>query len=355
MRRLSKATETIIWFFCGLCILLQPKAAAEGVAAGLQACLGAILPSLFPFFILTDYWVQAGYVQRLSMLASPFMRRFFHLPGAAAAALILGSVGGYPIGAKTAAQLCASGQLSKDDAEQTLYFCNNAGPAFVLGVIGNSVFRDIKLGVLLYIIHLISAYCVGFLLRPKKKIKEAKIMSDTVGNTNIANRITSAITNGGQTAILVCTYVVFFAIVTRCVQNYIPNRLLSTLIMGTIELTSGMISLSALSVTGAQKFVLAAALLSLGGLCVFLQSASILYSAGLDVKKLLVGKGLQCFFSTCFSILISPILPTPLPCAAIGLNPWKYLYQQIAVIILISILTAIFLKESSGNMENNQV
>ena len=69
------------------------------------------------------------------------------------------------MGARTAIALYEKGQCSKTEAERLLAFCNNSGPAFIFGVVGAGVFASGKIGLLLYLIHLLASLCVGVLFR----------------------------------------------------------------------------------------------------------------------------------------------------------------------------------------------
>ncbi len=69
------------------------------------------------------------------------MAPLFRAGGACSSALALGFVGGYPVGARTAIALYENGQCSKTEAERLLAFCNNSGPAFILGGGGH---RDLR-------------------------------------------------------------------------------------------------------------------------------------------------------------------------------------------------------------------
>ncbi|MFQ6978139.1 MAG: hypothetical protein ACLRSD_15170 [Oscillibacter sp.] len=88
----------------------------------------------------------------------------FGLSGAGAAALALGLCGGYPVGARTAAELVENGALSQEEGERLLAFCNNAGPGFLLGVCGAGVFSSSRAGAALYLIHVAAALCAGLLI-----------------------------------------------------------------------------------------------------------------------------------------------------------------------------------------------
>ncbi len=93
------------------------------------------------------------------------MRPLFHVSGACASAFALGFIGGYPVGAKTAISLYENGMCTKTEAERLLAFCNNSGPAFILGVVGAGVFASSRVGVLLYLAHAAASICIGILFR----------------------------------------------------------------------------------------------------------------------------------------------------------------------------------------------
>ena len=45
------------------------------------------------------------------------------------------------------------------EAERLLAFCNNSGPAFILGVVGVGVFGSSRVGLLLYLAHAAASIC----------------------------------------------------------------------------------------------------------------------------------------------------------------------------------------------------
>ena len=121
---------------CTLALLCWPKEISAAVQEGLKLCYNVIIPSLFPFFILSSLMISLGLAGYLGRLFEPVMRPLFRLPGSCAAVLALGFVGGYPIGARSALTLYESGGCTKTECERLLAFCNNSGPAFILGVVG---------------------------------------------------------------------------------------------------------------------------------------------------------------------------------------------------------------------------
>ena len=92
-------------------LLGWPAETTEGVRAGLETCAEVITPSLFPFFVLGGAITELGIPQRLSRSLSEPMSRLFGVSGAGASALVIGVLGGYPLGAATAAGPCGAGGI----------------------------------------------------------------------------------------------------------------------------------------------------------------------------------------------------------------------------------------------------
>ena len=98
-------------------------------------------PRPVPLFLaVSGLLVSLGFGAWLSPCLRGLMGPLFRLPGQAAGALVLGLVGGYPIGARTAAELYRQGELTRSEALRLLAFCNNSNPVFLVSVLGAGVF-----------------------------------------------------------------------------------------------------------------------------------------------------------------------------------------------------------------------
>ena len=109
-----------------LVLILDSGLALEGARDGLTLCIQTVIPSLFPFFVLSSVLLSALSEQDsilIKLLAKKLM-----IPQRAASLVIPGFLGGYPVGAKCVADLYESRQISKKDAQRLLAFCSNAGP-----------------------------------------------------------------------------------------------------------------------------------------------------------------------------------------------------------------------------------
>ena len=120
----------------------------------LNICATLILPSLFPFFVISILLAKLGFPKYLEKLFAPAAAKIFSVSGAGISALFVGLCGGYPMGAAYIAQLYEDKIIRREEAEHLLAFCNNSGPAFIVGVMGAGVFKSAKIGLLLYAVHI---------------------------------------------------------------------------------------------------------------------------------------------------------------------------------------------------------
>ena len=118
-------------------LLWRSAVAAEAVRRGLTLCARSVIPALFPYFVVSGLFISLGFADGVGRRLEPLTRRLFGVGGAGASAFFLGLLGGYPVGGRTVGQLYRAGRLSKNEAERLLAFCNNAGPSFILGVVGD--------------------------------------------------------------------------------------------------------------------------------------------------------------------------------------------------------------------------
>ena len=203
---------------CALALICWPKEVSTAVQEGLQLCYNVILPSLFPFFILTSLVISLGLAGYLGRLLEPVMRPLFHVGGSCAAALALGFVGGYPVGARAALTLYEEGQCTRTECERLLAFCNNSGPAFILGVVGAGVFADSRVGLLLCLVHAAASLCVGLVFRFYHRGEEKgglRRASSPIAAQRFTTAFTGAVKGAVTSTLNICAFVVCFTVIIR--------------------------------------------------------------------------------------------------------------------------------------------
>ena len=274
-------------------LALHPGESAEAARQGLRLCFETVLPSLFPFFVLSSLFLSTGAAARFGHALEGVMRPLFRLSGAGAGALVLGLAGGYPVGARTAAELYRRGSLTREEAERLLSFCNNAGPGFVMGICGGAVFGSVRAGALLCLIHAVSALLTGFLLsRPGRapQASAARGGSFPAAPEPRAGLFPAAVRDSFAAAWSVCGFVVIFAVLLRFLSLILPPH---PLLLGFAELTNGVLALS----PDRGGFMTCAALLGWGGLSVHAQTLSVLEDTDLSPRRYFLGKAVQALLS----------------------------------------------------------
>ena len=296
--------------FCLLSLLFLPDVGTQAARDALALCAQTVIPSLFPFFVLSSLLVSCGAADALSHLLAPLMRPLFGLSGTGAAALGLGLCGGYPVGARTAAVLTESGALSREEGERLLAFCNNAGPGFLLGICGGAVFSSPRAGAALYLIHTASALFTGMLLTRRLPPLRAEAFQAAKRRSPVSlSAALPAAVQGALTGILnVCAFVVAFQVFTRLLLCALPTpfraSLPCALLIGFFELTSGVMALP----NTPAGFLACAALLAWGGLSVHCQALGALRTSPLHGRYYLRGKAVQTLLSLLFALPALPFL-----------------------------------------------
>ena len=147
-----------------LVLILDAQTAVSGAKAGIELCLGTVIPSLFPFFVLSML-LTSSLVGRSSRFLGP-LGKFCGMPAGSESLLAVGLLGGYPVGAQNISRAREAGQLSGEDARRLLGFCNNAGPAFLFGMAA-AQFTEWWMGWALWGIHILSALLTTRMLGEK--------------------------------------------------------------------------------------------------------------------------------------------------------------------------------------------
>jgi len=293
-----------------------PREVLTAARAGLMLWFENVLPSLLPFMIATHLLISLGFARFLGGLLRPVMRIVFGLPGEGGFALLMGLSSGYPLGAKTVADLLRDGMIKKRHAQHLLGFCNNAGPLFIVGVIGIGMFSNARIGYLLWAGHVFGAIVLGILLRGKyflhhhdeiiihSKQNNHKMELLTDADISIAKVLGDAVKNAMEAITFVGGLIIFFSVVAHSISIILPLWMLPTAV-GLLEITNGI--QAAAQQGGLAAIILTSALIGFGGLSVHAQAAHFLMGTGLRLKHYLICKILHALLATGITLFLYKI------------------------------------------------
>ena len=274
----------------GVLVLFLAEAGFVRAAAAeaLSLCARSVIPALFPFLVVSSLLLSLGLGELLSPMLAGLMEPLFRVDGVGSSALLLGLVGGYPIGAKTAADLYRGGRLSRPEAERLLAFCNNSNPVFLISVLGVGVFGSVRAGVWLWLIHLLSALLTGLLFRnhggPARRQAGGTAAFQAV---SLSAAFVAAVRESLSGMLSVCAFVTFFYVLARPLASLVGW--LGPVLVGLTEL----FSLTPLLRPDRFGFILASAMAGWGGLSVLCQTAAVLEGSGLRLQSCVAGQAVQ--------------------------------------------------------------
>ncbi len=298
MKKHLSLLGTVILF---LVLIAKSAPAAQGVREGLSLCAATLIPSLFPFFTLANLLSELGLPDLLGEKLTPLTKKLFHISGCGAQAFLLGICGGYPLGASVVADLRRRELVSRTEGERLLAFCNNSGPAFILGATGG-VFRSPKAGILLYLTHILGAVCVGLLFRGKPAPETT--IPPKAAPLSFSAAIPKALTRALSTTLSVCGYVIFFRAIMALIP--LPDTLppiTQALFSGFWELAGGIASLQGAS-PNPKTLAAAAFLLGWGGVSVHLQTIGVVADTDIKTARHLAGRALCGIFAAAFTYVL---------------------------------------------------
>ena len=288
----------LIWF------LADAERVRRAAAEALILCGSSVIPALFPFLAVSALLISLGFGDWVSPHLAGLMA-LFRLPGSAGSALLLGLAGGYPIGARTAADLYEKGLLTSGEAERLLAFCNNSNPVFLVSVLGAGVFGSVRAGIYLWLIHILSALLAGLFFRGKRKqTAPLRVTRRTPCQElpSLPAALVRAVQGSALSMLSVCAFVVLFYVLAQPLGGL--GGELGPALVGLTEL----FSLTPMLTPSAPGFILASGCAGWGGLSVLCQTAAVLDGSGLRLRNCVLGKALQGALAALLAALVQRFL-----------------------------------------------
>lgn len=335
MKQSYRVLKILISVIVLIILIIKSEIVVSAATEGLALCIRVIIPTLFPFFVVTTYMNQM--LLGMSVPGIRILCRALKIPHGGDSLLLLGLTGGYPVGAQLIGNSYRRNGLTRHTAEILLGYCSNAGPAFIFGVAG-TLFGSIKHPLILWLIHVLSALITGYLL-PKP------IQREINQEQNQCVTVMAAVRQSIGICASVCACIVLFKAILSIAETVFTQKCM-TLLSGFLELSNGCMQLVDFPCP-ADRFLLCSAFLSFGGLCVMLQTASVTGKLGLGLY--IPGKIMQTIISLLLSILLSPILFPE------SLHFLQMSHYYLILFIPVLLLTRKYTEKRCGNPNKNKL
>lgn len=321
MKKFMRFISSLLCLSFFFLLLIYSDTARLATISGLKNCYNIIIPALFPFFVVSGVLTKLGIVSYIGKILSPIMTRIFKISPATSACFLISICGGYPLGAATLADLYRQDEISLNEATRVLPFCNNTGPAFIISAIGISVFHSLKIGVFLYIIHILSALTLALILAPKN-VPETSAYRQKTEIMPFHKAFTASVKTATTNIISVCSFVVAFTILCAIlsetgVMSYVilnlsallPLEVSSTraLVYGFLELGTGISVMLGLDAS-AINLAIASFVVTFGSISVHFQTASVLASTDIKTAQHTVGRFICGLISAVYVLIFAKFI-----------------------------------------------
>lgn len=316
----TAATVMASLFFIAL-LLKNPDISIQYVTRGLRLCCTAVIPTLFPFMVLSELLVRTGGGELMGRALAAPMRALFGLSGAGSCAFLLGAVCGFPVGTRAAVMLYDRGLLERSEAERLISFCNYPSSAFMISATGAALWQNRQLGAAMYASVLAAGVLAGIIsgIPARRAAKKEGVVPTDMPHTvrkPQPTALSDSVTAAATSTLNVCAYVAFFSCVVGCISHILarisPSRTVEAAIYSFFELTSGAAA-SAAVVPSRAGILMCTAAAGWSGLSVALQVFSVCSSSERPHPRMtayLVSKAVQAPVAAILMSILLRLFPT---------------------------------------------
>lgn len=308
-------------------ILSSLENSMSSAKEGLYIWLNLLLPSLFPFVLISNLLISFGFVNFLGKFLEPIMRPIFKVSGNGIFPFLISMLSGYPVGAKLSANLRTKNLISQVEGNRLISFSSTSGPLFILGTVMIGMV-GINAAPLFIIPHYLGVITVGIFSRFYGGKYENKIYSNKTNKKEaeyktLGNSMGFAVKDSMNSMLLIGGYVIIFTVIINLVLNSnnfsniiysfssllkINPEILKGLFAGIIELTNGCYIISTLDIDLIYKILIINFLIGWGGLSINSQAISFISQTDLKIGIYLISKVFHGIFSTLYTYIMYLVL-----------------------------------------------
>lgn len=304
----------IIVFFLGI-LFLFPSICFSGAKKGLELWFNILLPSLLPFLILSNLILTLDLLSYIVPGLSILFSGIFGVSKIACYPVLLGFLSGFPIAAKSCADLVKDNKISVQEGQYLLCFVNNASPMFITTYLSCQCIKMPQYKFYIYGIIICSSFLTSLVYRifiPHSHTCTS--LSDHLttcsdSSLSFVQALDHSILQSTRILIKIGGYIILFSILTSLILS-LPNipDTLRFFSLSVLELTNGSYHLNISSLTLESKIILSIAMTAFGGFCSIFQTQSVIAKSGLSIKTYVIFKFIQAILTVPLSLLLLIII-----------------------------------------------
>lgn len=318
--KFKKLLNIFIFLLLLTLLLIYSKQNFECVKESLSTFFSSVFPSLFPFILFTEITLKTNVLDYISRIVGNLISKIFKISKNSTAAVLIGFLCGFPMGAKTVISLYKKNIIDRNEALKLLTFTNNCNPVFILSTIGVGIFFDIKIGIILLISHYLSAIIIGILvshnLMPyiiheneiilnkfNKKCEENLKFSSSFEIIKVSIRDTFV------ALMMILGFIIIFNLIFNILNILLlylnVNNSIISVVSGIFEMTKGIKDIYLdINLDYKLKICLASFITGFSGFCIIFQIFSCIHDEKFKLNNLIKSKLIHGIFSGIISYLL---------------------------------------------------
>lgn len=344
----NKYKKLLVVFVFVIIILLMffSNLTKQGVARGLIISTNVIIPSLFPFMVCVMIIIKYKFEYKNKVLNIILSRLFGHNFNMFFT-FLLSMLGGYPIGAKMINELYNQKTINEQTANIMLMYCVNAGPAFIVCVVGD-ILGSKKLGVVLLIAHLLSSVLIALFYSFKIKKETYITKKADITSQSFSKNIVDSVNDATKSVIGICSFIVLFSVITTYFDYFLSKLPILNNISAFLEITTSLYKI--------QNYYFVSFLLGFSGVSIWCQIFSLSCSFKLDIGRFIKGRTLHGLISVFITKIILSIFKIKVSTFSNNVNFIKdYMYSNVTLMVsmgvmIVFLMIFIYTKNNSGKI-----
>lgn len=304
-KKIQRVLPLALLIFVTAGAFIRIEDVTHAMLGALSVCAKALVPSIFPFLLLTELLLHVPYGKRaLSCLGKPFSF-CFRTSRAGGAVYLIGILFGFPLAVKALAEYYKDNSITRKEAERILLFSNNTGPAFLIGGVGARLLHSVKMGLFLYLLQVLVSFVFGCVLGLLSK-KENESTRKNSRSYVLPISFSEIMRSSTLQMLSICGYVAFFSVIGALLSPFVRALPMRAILYALLEVGSASSFVSSTLSSSPLLFPLLAFSICFSGLSVYLQSLDFLSETDLSSSLYLPSKLLHGALAFFLSLLFFP-------------------------------------------------
>ncbi len=330
--RLRPLILTLLTLIFSAFLLIFPHASMYGMGRGLDICAQTLIPSLFPFMVISGFVATSAVGGLLSRFLSPITCRWLRLPPCMGAVVLMSWIGGYPIAARMLSGLLSEGHITSEQAERCLKFCVNPSPSFAVLAVGVGLMGSATAGGIIYACHIFVGLLMGGWYARKSKAATPSAQTALPNPLPAGVALVDSVAMGIQGMLAICGFALLFSTImallgelgflaladntlSAMLPKLLPSGSTIALLSGGLDISSGVFACQNLQYSS--LVIILPFIVSFGSLSVFMQISAFLVGNTLHMPSFVTARLVQATLTT---IMSAPLLLNIAPAAWVSVN-----------------------------------